>query len=92
MREVKLKRQVIVATHNATIVTNAKADQVVVLDSDGLNGWVLARGFPNELIIKKHIVNYLEGGEESFEHKCFIYEDIFGENRLKRLRRKIVRR
>lgn len=92
LREVKLKRQVIVATHNATIVTNAKADQVVVLDSDGLNGWVLARGFPNELIIKKHIVNYLEGGEESFEHKCFIYEDIFGENRLKRLRRKIVRR
>lgn len=40
LRTMKGKRQVIVATHNATIVTNAKADQVIVMDSNGEHGWL----------------------------------------------------
>ena len=76
LRKVKSKRQVIIATHNATIVTNAKADQVVVLGSDGDSGFIVAKGFPNEKRIKEHIVNYLEGGIDFFRHKAFIYEEI----------------
>ena len=76
LRTIKSKRQVIIATHNATIVTNAKADQVIVLDSDNQHGWVKASGYPNEIRIKKHILNYLEGGVESFLHKEKIYKDV----------------
>lgn len=76
LRYIKSKRQVIIATHNATIVTNAKAEQVVVMDSDNEKGWIEATGYPNEKKIKKHIINYLEGGIDSFKHKSFIYDEV----------------
>ena len=78
LRNIKSKRQVIIATHNATIVTNAKAEQVIVMESDNTHGWVKSSGYPNDKRIIKHIVNNLEGGKESFEHKCFIYSDVIG--------------
>lgn len=75
LREIKEKRQVIIATHNATIVTNAKADQVSVMNSDYIHGWIEKTGYPGETSIKKHIINHLEGGKESFKHKMKIYEE-----------------
>jgi predicted RNA-binding protein with PUA domain len=75
LRKVKEKRQVIIATHNATIVTNAKADQVCVMTSDNKNGWVETTGYPGEIRVKKHIINHLEGGEDSFLHKLSVYEE-----------------
>lgn len=80
LRNVKTKRQVIIATHNATIVTNAKADQVVVLESNGSHGWIQEAGYPNKNSIKRHIINYLEGGIDSFNHKRLIYEEILKGN------------
>lgn len=76
LREIKGKRQVIIATHNATIVTNAKADEVIVMKSDGKHGWIEATGYPSDLKIKRKILDYLEGGVESFNHKKFIYKDV----------------
>lgn len=76
LRTMKGKRQVIVATHNATIVTNAKADQVIVMDSNGEHGWLKKFGYSNSPVIKKEIINYLEGGIESFKHKEAIYKDV----------------
>lgn len=76
LREVKQKRQIIIATHNATIVANAMADQVCVMQSDGVNGWVEKAGYPSENKIKKSIVDYLEGGVESFRHKIQVYREI----------------
>lgn len=78
LRSIKEKRQVIIATHNATIVTNAKADQVCIMRSDNQHGWIETTGYPGEKRIKKHIINYLEGGKESFLHKISIYEDALG--------------
>lgn len=66
LRNVKDKRQIIIATHNATIVTNTMSDLVILMESDGEHGWVAQCGYPSEDKIKKHIVNYLEGGKESF--------------------------
>lgn len=74
LREIKEKRQVIIATHNSTLVTNAKADQVCLMCSDNEHGWVETTGYPGEEKIKKHIINYLEGGEESFKHKMAMYK------------------
>ena len=76
IRDVKLKKQIIMATHNATIVTNARAEQVIVLESDGKNGKVLASGYSDEKRIKKYIINYLEGGIEAFRKKYQIYGEI----------------
>lgn len=76
LREIKEKRQVIIATHNATIVTNAKADQVCVMKSDNKHGWIETTGYPGEKRIKNHIINYLEGGKESFKHKVSIYNAV----------------
>lgn len=78
LRSIKEKRQVIIATHNATIVTNAKADQVCIMRSDNQHGWIETTGYPGEKRIKKHIINYLEGGKDSFLHKISIYEDALG--------------
>lgn len=75
LRDVKDKRQVIIATHNATIVTNTKADQVCVMTSNSKHGWIETTGYPGEIKIKKQIINYLEGGQGSFLHKLSIYED-----------------
>ena len=75
LKWVKEKRQVIIATHSATIVTNAKADQVCVMVSDDTHGWVETTGYPGENRIKKYIINYLEGGEDSFLHKLSVYEE-----------------
>lgn len=73
LREVKNQRQVLIATHSSTIVTNADAEQVVVLDSNNTNGWIIANGYPSDKKIVKHIINYLEGGKESFQHKVTNY-------------------
>ena len=74
LRETKQKRQIIIATHNATIVTNSMADQVCVMASDGKNGWVDVAGYPSERRIKRRILDYLEGGVQSFKHKIRTYE------------------
>lgn len=76
LREIKNKRQVIIATHNATIVTNAKADLVCVMQSDNEHGWVEATGYPSEQKIKRKILNHLEGGKESFSHKIATYRNV----------------
>ena len=76
LREVKNERQIIIATHSATIVTNSMTDQVCLMCSDGEHGWIEKSGYPSEPIIKKHIVNYLEGGIESFKHKQKLYASV----------------
>lgn len=73
-RGIKNQRQIILATHNATIVTNSMTDQVIIMESDGYTGWIDARGYVSEKVIKNHIINQLEGGKDSFRHKMFIYE------------------
>jgi len=73
LRRVKNKRQVIIVTHSSTLVTNADAEQVIVMESDNDNGWVNSLGYPRSPAIVKHIVNYLEGGVLSFKNKMDTY-------------------
>lgn len=79
LKSVKDKRQIIIATHNATIVTNAISDKVFVMESDGEHGWIELQGYPGEIKIKKAIVNYLEGGIDSFKHKQEIYKSVLSD-------------
>ncbi|WP_258171031.1 AAA family ATPase [Paenibacillus sp. R14(2021)] len=76
LRQIKNNRQVVVVTHSSTIVTNADAEQVIVLESDSSRGWIEKTGYPSNKTIMKHIINYLEGGEPSFIHKVKMYDTI----------------
>lgn len=79
LRAIKNKRQVIVVTHSSTIVTNADAEQVIVMGSDNKTGWLDTAGYPNETVIVKHILNHLEGGSLSFRNKFDKYKFYIGE-------------
>ncbi|MDW8718517.1 AAA family ATPase [Streptococcus suis] len=78
-RDVKAQRQIILATHNATIVTNSMTDQVVIMESDGAHAWIESQGYVSEKFIKNHIINQLEGGRDSFKHKMSRYETALSE-------------
>ncbi|MFN2745237.1 Spaf_1101 family AAA-like ATPase [Bacillus sp. z60-18] len=73
LRQIKNNRQVIIVTHNSTIVTNADTEQVIVLNSDNEHGWIEKKGYPTDKKITKLIINYLEGGIDSFKHKIESY-------------------
>lgn len=79
LRRIKNKRQVIIVTHSSTIVTNADAEQVVVMESDNKRGWVRDYGYPRDKSIIKHIINYLEGGIPSFKNKMDTYKMFINE-------------
>lgn len=74
LRNIKNKRQVIVVTHSSTIVTNADAEQVIVMNSDNCNGWVDTSGYPSDKTIVSHIINHMEGGVDSFKNKLNKYK------------------
>lgn len=78
LRQIKNGRQVIIVTHNSTIVTNAVAEQVIVLNSDNKKGWVEYKGYQGNRRITQLILQYLEGGEDSFRHKLKTYDTILG--------------
>lgn len=79
LRDIKNKRQVIVVTHSSTIVTNADAEQVIVMSSDNKNGWMQTSGYPSDVTIIKHIINHMEGGIESFRNKILKYRHFIDE-------------
>ena len=76
IRDTKSKRQIIIATHNAALVTNTMSEFVCVMDSDGNHGWIKDEGYPGTKKIKKNIINYMEGGTDSFNHKIKIYKNV----------------
>jgi energy-coupling factor transporter ATP-binding protein EcfA2 len=73
LKEIRGKRQVIIASHNSTIVMNSGTEQVVVMESDGQNGWIDKTGYAMNSAITKRVINILEGGEEAFNKKAKIY-------------------
>lgn len=78
LKKIKDQRQVIIATHNSTLVTNTKAEQVIVLQSNNQNGWIEAAGYPTSPSIVKKIILYLEGGKKSFVHRFHVYRSHIG--------------
>ncbi|WP_429947897.1 Spaf_1101 family AAA-like ATPase [Enterococcus sp. DIV1297f] len=76
LRETKGTRQIIVATHNSTIVMNSGTEQVFVLKSNSDHGWLDKAGFSGDRHIKKEVVNILEGGPEAYKRKVSMYEEI----------------
>jgi ABC-type cobalamin/Fe3+-siderophores transport system ATPase subunit len=67
-REAKKKRQIIIATHNANLVVNTDAEQVIV--ADYLDKEISYRsGSIEDPMIRDDITALLEGGEEAFRKR-----------------------
>lgn len=65
IQRLKGQRQMVFITHNANIPVLAEADLIVVLNSDGKNGYIEKMGTLDEC--RDEIIDLLEGGSEAFE-------------------------
>jgi energy-coupling factor transporter ATP-binding protein EcfA2 len=71
----KAKRQVIMVTHNANLVINTDADQILVAEagphpSGGLPPISYVAGGLEDAVIRKAVCNILEGGEAAFRERA----------------------
>ena len=69
----KGRRQVILATHNANIVVNGDADQVVQLEASADRGFVAASGAIEDASVRDAIVRTVDGGDEAFRLRRLKY-------------------
>ena len=71
----KTKRQVIIVTHNANLVVNTDADQVIIASAGphpagGLPPISYVAGGLEDASIREAVCNILEGGEEAFRERA----------------------
>jgi energy-coupling factor transporter ATP-binding protein EcfA2 len=71
----KAKRQVIMITHNANLVINTDADQIIVAEagqhpSGGLPPISYVAGGMEDVAIRKAVCDILEGGEAAFRERA----------------------
>jgi len=71
----KSKRQVIIVTHNANLVINTDADQIIVASAGmhadgGLPAITYAAGGLEDAEIRKTVCDILEGGERAFRERA----------------------
>ena len=69
LREIKQKRQVIVVTHNANIVVNGDAENVIALDVRKGQTQIVTQGGLQESSIRDEICRVMEGGKEAFDQR-----------------------
>jgi hypothetical protein len=67
LRKIKQKRQVIVVTHNANIVVNGDAENVIALDVSGGQTLIICQGSLQEKKVREEICRVMEGGKEAFD-------------------------
>ena len=72
-KRLKGRRQIIVATHNANIVVNGDADQVIQLEATADRGWIACSGAIEEPAIRDAIVQTVDGGNEAFSLRWLKY-------------------
>ncbi len=73
--EAKKKRQVIIVTHNANLVINTDADQIIVASTGphphgGLPPITYTAGGLEDSAIRKTVCDILEGGDEAFRERA----------------------
>lgn len=73
IRDRSPEEQIILATHNANIPVLGDARQVIVLDSDGRNGFVSSAAPLEDDITVAAIERIMEGGREAFALRAAFY-------------------
>ena len=69
LRETKLKRQVIVVTHNPNIVVHGDAELVLSLDAGSGQSRIKCKGGLQEKAVRDEICRVMEGGREAFKSR-----------------------
>ena len=69
LRETKLRRQIIVVTHNPNIVVHGDAELVISLDTVGGRSKIVCQGGLQERRVRDEICRVMEGGREAFESR-----------------------
>ncbi|MCF4113314.1 MULTISPECIES: TrlF family AAA-like ATPase [Dethiosulfovibrio] len=69
LREIKQKRQVLVVTHNANIVVNGDAENVVALDVRSGQTRIVTQGALQDLSVRKEICRIMEGGKTALTER-----------------------
>ena len=69
IRKIKKSRQIILSTHNANLVVNADAEQIIVANLDQNNDKGYISGSIENPSINKKIKEILEGGEAAFKNR-----------------------
>ncbi|OAT36005.1 DNA repair ATPase [Hafnia paralvei ATCC 29927] len=69
LREIKQRRQVLVVTHNANIVVNGDAENVIALDIRSGQTRIVTQGGLQEPSIRDEICRVMEGGREAFNQR-----------------------
>ncbi len=69
LRKIKQRRQVLIITHNANIVVNGDAENIIVLDVIGGQTRIITQGSLQEDSIRNEICRIMEGGKEAFEQR-----------------------
>lgn len=73
LRRLKGRRQVIVATHNANIVVNGDADQVIQLEATANQGSIANSGAIEDPAVREAILKTVDGGREAFQLRLVKY-------------------
>lgn len=68
LREMKLRRQVLLVTHNANIVVNGDAELVISFAATGGQTIVSAGGLQQQSV-RDEVCRVLEGGREAFSQR-----------------------
>ena len=69
IRRNKLKRQLIIVTHNPNIVVNGDAELIHVLDFVKGQCCVTQTGSLQDQAMRREVCQVMEGGEEAFERR-----------------------
>lgn len=73
LKRLKGRRQIIMATHSATIVVNGDPDQVIQLEATANHGRVEQAGAIEEPPVRDAIVKTVDGGEKAFRLRRIKY-------------------
>lgn len=73
LKRLKGRRQIILATHNANIVVNGDADQVIQLEATADRGRVAHAGAIEEPAVRDAIVRTVDGGDDAFRLRRLKY-------------------
>ncbi|MGX9347777.1 TrlF family AAA-like ATPase [Microbacterium sp. KNMS] len=75
LRGLKGKRQIIASTHNANVPVLGDAELIVALEGDGQNGRTAVDGVGSldDVAIRSHVENVLEGGPAAFNARQHLY-------------------
>lgn len=71
----KVKRQIIMTSHNANLLVLSDPENVVVYEGTGVTGVIVEQGFlaTRESKVTKHVLDILDGGEKALEMRYAKY-------------------